>query len=205
VSGAHIEENLLEQYAMGVLPDRPRTTVDEHLLVCLECQARLVQVDEFLAAFRPAVLQVCTQPLVARKQFRLLPRFVRLGSVAALAACVLFVILRPGAHPVAPAIIQMRAFRGTDRAARLPAGRSAMLVFNVAGQSRLAKYEIEVVDLSGKAIWTVETEAKGDSLRIGIRKLDPGSYWVRIYRGQPDKRLLEEYALRVEQPSIVKR
>lgn len=205
MSNAHIEENLLEKYAMGVLPGPPRAELDEHLLACPECQSRLVQLDGFLAAFRPAVLQMQTRPGVARKPFGLLPRLVWLGSAAALAVCLLLVILRPGARPAAPAIIQMQALRGLDRAARLTAGQSALLVFDVAALAAPAKYEIEVVDLSGKAIWTVETVAKGGRLSVPVRKLEPGSYWVRVYRDQPEKGLLEEYALRVEQPFGVNR
>jgi len=205
MSNAHIEDNQLEQYAMGVLPEQPRAALDEHLLACPDCQSRLLQLDAFLAAFRPAVLQMQKQPVVARRQFRLLPRMAWLGSVAALATGLLFVILRPGAQPVAPAIIQMQALRGPERVASLTPGQSAVLVFDVAGLAKPAKYEIEVVDRSGKAIWTVETEAKGDTLSVLVRQLDPGSYWVRVYRDQPEKGLLEEYALRVAKPTGLKR
>jgi len=200
----HIEENLLEQYAMGALPELPRAALDEHLLGCPDCQSRLVQLDAFMAAFRPAVLQMQKQP-VRREPFGLLPRLVWLSSVVALAACLLFVIPRPGAYSGAPAIIQMRALRGPESAARLTSGQPALLVFDVAGQAKPAKYEIEVVGPSGKAIWTVDTETKGDTLSVPVRKLDPGSFWVRVYREQPEKALLEEYALRVVRPSGVKR
>lgn len=205
MSGDHIEENLLEQYAMGDLPEQPRAALDEHLLGCPDCQSRLVQLDAFLAAFRPAVLQMQKQPVAARKQFRLLPRLAWLGSVAVLAACLLFLILRPGIHPAAPAIVQMQALRGPERAVRLTAGQSAVLVFDVSGQAQPVKYEIEVVDRSGKAISTFEAEAKGETLSVPVRKLESGSYWVRVYRDLPEKRLFEEYALRVAKPSGVKK
>jgi hypothetical protein len=201
VSKTHIEDNRLEQYAMGALPEQPRAAVDEHLLACADCQSRLVQIDLFLAAFRPAILQMQTQPAVARKEFRLFPRLVWPASVAAMAACLLLVTVGPGAHPVAPAIVQMQALRGPGRVARLTAGQSALLVFDVAGEASPAKYEIEVVDRSGKAVYTAATEAIGDTLSFPVRKLYPGSYWVRVYRDRPEKELLEEYALRVEKPS----
>jgi len=200
MSSDHIEENLLEQYAMGALPEPALPALDEHLLGCPDCQARLVQLDAFLAAFRPAVHEMQEQP-VARRQFRFLPKLVWLGPVAALAAGLVFVVLRPGTHPVAPAVIQMRALRGPEQAARLIAGQSALLVFDVSGQAAPAGYEIEVVDRSGGSVWTVRAEAKGATLSVPVRKLQPGSYWVRVYRDQPEKALLEEYALRVVKPS----
>ncbi len=196
MSDEHIEENLLEQYAMDVLSEQPRDELDEHLLACLECQSRLVQLDAFLAAFRPAVLQMQKQPVMRLHQFRLFPRLVWLVSVAVVAAS-LFLILRSGARPVTPAIIQMRALRGPESVARLTAGRPALLVFDLAGTARPAKYQVEVVDSLGKALWTVAAETKGDRLSVPVRKLEPGSYWVRVYRDQPEKSLFEEYALRV--------
>lgn len=205
MTGDHIEENLLEQYAMGGLPEPPRAAVDEHLLSCPDCQSRLVQLDAFLAAFRPAVLQMQKQPVAARQQFRRFPRVAWVGSAAALAACLLLLILRPGIRPTAPAVIQMQALRGPESAVRLTAGQSAVLVFEVSGQARPVKYEIEIVDRSGKAISTFEAEAKGETLSVPVRKLESGSYWVRVYRDQPEKRLFEEYALRVAMPSGVKR
>jgi hypothetical protein len=72
-----------------------------------------------------------------------------------------------------------------------------LLVFDLAGTARPAKYEVEVVDSLGKALSTVAAETKEDRLSIPVRKLEPGSYWVRVYRYQPEKSLLEEYALRV--------
>jgi anti-sigma factor RsiW len=205
MSSDHIEENLLEQYAMGVLAEQPRAALDEHLLGCPDCQSRLVQLDAFLAAFRPVVLQMKKHPVTGQKQFRSFSQLVWLSSAAALAACLLFLILKPGAQPAAPAIIQMQALRGPESAARLTAGQSAVLVFDVSGQAQPARYEIEVVDNSGKAVWTIETEAKGATLNVPLRALESGSYWVRVYRNQPEKRLFEEYALRVAEPSPVKR
>jgi Putative zinc-finger len=204
VSSVHIEENLLEQYAIDALPEQPRAEVDEHLLGCPECQSRLVQLDAFLAAFRPAVLEIQREP-AGGKRFRLLPRLVWLSSVAVPAACLVILFLRPAVRPVAPAIIQMQALRGPERAVQVTPGQSALLVFDVAGHAVPAAYEIELVDRSGRAVWTVHAEAKDQTLSVPVRKLDPGSYWVRMYRVQPTKELLEEYALRVAEAFRVKR
>jgi len=197
--GEHIEEYLLEQYAMDALPEQPRAALDEHLLGCADCQARLVQLDAFLSAFKPAILQMQEQPAARRNFFRL-PRLVWLGSAAMVATCGLILMVRPAANTVAPAVIQMQALRGPEKAARLTAGQPAFLVFDVGGQAGPSKYEIEVVDRSGKEIWTDVVETKDDTLRIPARKLAPGSYWVRVYRDQIEKKLLGEYALLVVKP-----
>lgn len=50
----HIPEDLLERYAMGMLSDSETGPLEEHLLVCHECQDRLRAVDEYVAAIRAA-------------------------------------------------------------------------------------------------------------------------------------------------------
>lgn len=55
----HLSEELLEEYAMGRLPEHRAAAVEEHLLLCNHCQNELVALDEFryaLAAAMPAVL-----------------------------------------------------------------------------------------------------------------------------------------------------
>lgn len=195
MSDTHIEENLLEQYAMDALPEQQRTGVDEHLLECMDCQARLIQVDAFLHAFRPAVVEMRQQPTV-KWRMRFFPRLVWLAPAAATAMLV-FLVFRPGIQSVAPAIIQMRALRGIESVARLTAGQPAVLVFDVAGRDRAAKYEVEVVSPLGKAVFAAAAETKEGKLSVPLRNLEPGSYWVRVYRSQPEKSLLEEYALKV--------
>ena len=58
----HIPEDLLEQYAMGTLPDPESAPVEEHILLCSECQARLQEIDEFLLAIQGAAAALLRQP-----------------------------------------------------------------------------------------------------------------------------------------------
>lgn len=50
----HIDEELLEAYALSRLGEPDLGYVEEHLLVCEPCRARLVQTDAFAAALRAA-------------------------------------------------------------------------------------------------------------------------------------------------------
>ncbi len=45
---SHIEEDTLERYAMDQVPDFDSAPVEEHLLVCHNCQDRLAEIDRFL-------------------------------------------------------------------------------------------------------------------------------------------------------------
>lgn len=49
---AHVDEEGLERYAMGTLRDEETAAVEEHLLLCPDCQNKLAELDEFLRALR---------------------------------------------------------------------------------------------------------------------------------------------------------
>jgi len=50
----HPDEELLEGYAMGTLRGAGLARLEEHLLICEECQDRLREVDAFVSAIREA-------------------------------------------------------------------------------------------------------------------------------------------------------
>src|SRR5260370_345699 len=54
----HIDENVLDRYAMGTLPGAAIPQVEEHLLSCSFCQSRLLETDDFLTHFPPALTHV---------------------------------------------------------------------------------------------------------------------------------------------------
>jgi len=50
----HITEDVLEAYAMGMLPDEGCAPLEEHLLICSDCQTRLDVADAFIRIFKIA-------------------------------------------------------------------------------------------------------------------------------------------------------
>jgi len=51
----HISDDSLEQYTMGTLPEPDLNLVEEHLLICEECQDRLKATDAYVVAMRSAL------------------------------------------------------------------------------------------------------------------------------------------------------
>ena len=51
----HIPDDLLEEYALGRVPDRGRTPVEEHLLICPTCQNNLAEIDEYIGVMKTAL------------------------------------------------------------------------------------------------------------------------------------------------------
>ncbi|MBN9658610.1 MAG: hypothetical protein J0H49_10565 [Acidobacteria bacterium] len=50
----HISDDWLERYSMRTLHESHMPWVEEHLLVCRECQARLKATDEYISATKAA-------------------------------------------------------------------------------------------------------------------------------------------------------
>ena len=193
----HIEEDLLDQYAMATLPEGSVAEVEEHLLGCSFCQKRLVEADEFLTVFRKAATELGARPAQQPRQFWP-SRVIAWGSAAALAALLVFLISgqRQEAKPP-PAIVFMQSLRGPWTEAQIVSGRPCRLVFDLPVQSTV-DYEVEIVDEIGKGILTIRAEVRNGQLIVPLKKLGRGSYWVRVYRVRPDRQVLAEYGLRAD-------
>ena len=79
----------------------------------------------------------------------------------------------------------------------MSASRPCLLVFDLDLPRNKADYEIEIVDAAGEQVIRKDAEVKNGRLAILVRRLAPGSYWVRVYRKQ-DSELRAEYSLRSE-------
>jgi hypothetical protein len=194
----HIHEDLLDQYAMATLPEGSVAEVEEHLLSCSLCQKRLVETDEFLTVFRAAATQVDARPARQPKPF-LLSRIIACAGAAA-AFAVLLVFLIPGERQNAklpPATLLMQSFRGPEAAAHMVSGRPYRLVFDLSVQATV-DYEVEIVDEIGNGILRIGADVRNGQLTAPLEKLGRGSYWVRVYRTQPDRQVVAEYRLRAD-------
>jgi anti-sigma factor RsiW len=199
MSTPHIPEESLEQYAMGALSGGSNVAVEEHLLYCESCQARLVAFDEFLTVFRAAAAQADARPAPAWRSL-LAPRKVWwAGAAAAAAALVIaFTGWEPRTATPAPGSVMMESMRGPEAGARIAAGKPYRLVFDVPMPAPLAESRIEVVNGLGKAVLSATPEVKDGRLAALIPSLPRGTYWVRVYRGAGEAELLAEYGLRAE-------
>ncbi len=59
----HCTEEELERYAMGAAAERERAFIEEHLLLCVQCQQKLTQVDRTIALVRSAADALQHQPV----------------------------------------------------------------------------------------------------------------------------------------------
>jgi hypothetical protein len=48
----HVADDLLEAYSLEALAEESLAYVEEHLLICEDCRARLQAIEEFVAGFQ---------------------------------------------------------------------------------------------------------------------------------------------------------
>lgn len=204
----HARDGILEQYSLGTLPDAEVEKLEEHLLVCSACRDRLEETDAFVEAMRQAALKLQLEPPS--------PWTGRLGSVArwfarpapkvAAVAAVLLLLLwavrpwRAGAPDSGPAVsVLLQATRGGEAlaGAHAPAGKPLLLTLDATGLAALPSYHLQIVDSHGAAVLESDIRPANGGLRFTTRKLNPGSYWVRLSEPFPHGALLREFGLAV--------
>jgi predicted anti-sigma-YlaC factor YlaD len=55
----HCDEEVLEEYCLGILNERRTSAVEEHLLVCEECRDALAVQNEFVQCLKAALRVQC--------------------------------------------------------------------------------------------------------------------------------------------------
>jgi hypothetical protein len=195
----HIEENLLDQYALGTLSAESIAELEEHLLACSICQSRLVEADALLLLFREAETLEDAHAIPRWRNAFAFRNSLLAGTAAVLAALLILLITGDSHHAkLSPAILLMESLRGPEAAAEMASSKPSLLVFDVAAPANPADYEIEIVDAAGNEVLKRSAEVRDGRLAVLVERLARGSYWVRVYRTQPAKELLAEYSLRAE-------
>jgi anti-sigma factor RsiW len=195
MSTEHPSEDVIDRYAMGLLDEASAAEVEEHLLGCVRCQNRLVDTDEFVAAFRVVAVEPDVRPASRWQRMRQFGKFSWLTVAGATALAILVFIPVTNHVQRVPVTIELQALRGPETAARVAAGTPALLKFDLPSAEAKA-YQVEVVDAAGAEVFRTPASMQGGRLVAGIRKLSRGTYWVRLYE-QPDD-LIAEYGLRAD-------
>jgi anti-sigma factor RsiW len=187
----HINDRNLEDYSSGLLPDARLAEVEEHLLVCPQCQQQLARADEFAVLFRETAPGVVPSRRWWRLGDLLTPSRPAMWAGAA-AALVLAIVVPLQLRESPPATVLLHSLRGPESAAQAPGRRPLRLVLDVPPQSAGM---VEIVDPAGKPVVSMPAEIQGGQPIVNLKKMDRGSYWVRIYSKADPSELLVEYGL----------
>jgi Putative zinc-finger len=222
----HPTTDVLEEYAFHRLPEPDTEALEEHLLMCPECQDSLADMDEYI---------LLVKHVTARHQSRhksvLQPEFAAtrkpthlgraldisgmdvirsLGFALAAALVLICVGIARFSWPVAPVVtaepVELIALRGGDDALLNPfinplvnhahAGRPLDMNVDVTGLPSSDRYRIEIVNSAGQRAWDGQVQGSGNPLAVHIAK--------GFRRGQywvrlySSSQLLREFGLKVD-------
>jgi hypothetical protein len=193
----HLDDEELERYSMGAMPEAAIAPFEEHLLVCEPCQLRLAQTDAYVGAMRQASARLRTEPLKRGLPWLRFPRLIPAlaGMAVAIVAAGLW-IGRPDMGEAHPFAVDLEATRGAAIEAKAPAGRWLLLRLDLANLPASSSYRLEMVDRFGSRIYQATVAAQGSKAGFMVPGTQPGIYFVRLYR--PPGELLREYGFEVE-------
>lgn len=192
----HATEEVLEEYTFGRICEPQLGWLEEHLLICPQCQSELDDIEEYKVFMKAGLASFESERLAAagpvaspgrprspaglwswlREALSIyfaLPRMPGIENL--LAAAVLLVLAGAGVTwrmespaALAPvAIIRLIALRGGEGdVARAPSGRPLELVFGRTDLAADLSYRAEVVDASGRQMWNGNVRIADRSLSV---------------------------------------
>jgi len=198
----HPTEDLLEEYSFGRIYEPALAPLEEHLLICAQCQAQLLEIDEYRAVMKSGIAAF------ERERQRALVRppgfgFPKLfGSMLVAAGVLLMVagvigwrVYRPAKDVTSVRLIALRG-SGGDGSAHARAGRRLELVIDGMDFPSSGSYRLEIVSASGRPVWSGITRVAGQDISADVDvHFQSGVYWVRLYSGA---RELREFGLHID-------
>jgi hypothetical protein len=178
----HPTSDVFEEYAFQRLSEADTDAVEEHVLVCPECQISLAATDEYILLMKQATarMESFVGPTFAHPRTRMQQiQTFGIAIAAILLLCVSVAVMgaRFGwlASPIATAID---------------------LHIDVTGLAAADRYRVEIVNSRGQPTWDAEIANSTGPLAVHVAKgFKRGQYWVRLYSGG---RLQREFGLTVE-------
>ncbi len=203
----HFDEELLELYSIGRLPDERVLAVEEHLLLCSECQLRFTSIDEFVRAAKVAAAELESEKATPKRDFAELLRRLWLipkpmwgaGMATACLAVSLVVLSSWQVQNDHQTELRLTAARG--QAGLTPHASSherLLLTIDATSIAPAPVYVLQVVNASGGEVWKAEPTTKGNQIAAKVPRLKAGIYWVRLYNRMDTENPLQEYELVIE-------
>jgi hypothetical protein len=198
LQNSHIEEEVLERYALGKLSEEQAAPLEEHLFICHQCQDRLEAADDLIKNLRLAAPLLEAEPAAEPwyQRFFRIPKLAWVPAVAA--AAVLAIVIQTTPSLDRPQVVELRALRGGDSASEVESGSLLNLRLGTEGLRSGRPYRVEIVNSRGTRIWYGVVGWTDGAAGVNVPKLlGAGQYWVRLYEVDPDSELVREYGLKV--------
>ncbi len=209
----HPSEDALERYALGRVGAVESEPLEEHLLVCEHCQARLTETDQYILAMRDAAQMLLSKQEEAEAEARRTqaarsarPRLASqggyrflwpAGALAFTAFAVAMILPEGSRHNAGAQQVYLEVSRGAqDLSATVKAGRRLSVGLSVAEVAASSSYRVDVVTEAGDPVWTgIVPAVKGFVHFEPSGALGAGRFWVRLSLPTDPPILLREYGL----------
>jgi len=201
----HPTEEILEAYVFHRLSEPLVAQVEEHLLICPQCQDVVAESDQFVSAFQAAGRFPVPATGLDRwgwwNGLNAAAHFAQKTSLAPIFALVILALVVVWKHPTEappPVAVSLSSLRGADPLAPAPAGRPLQLSIEspdlAPGLTSGREYRVELVDAAGRPVWKGGASTTDGKLIARMSKpLSSGVYWVRLYGANSE--LLREFGL----------
>jgi len=193
---SHATSDQLEDYVLGRLPASDVDGLEEHLMVCAECRARLGEIEDFVGGVKEALGEEKPRTAAAHQiDWFGWVRCPAFSIAIGFAALIIVVgILASGRTKLAPmAALQLTAMRG-EMPATVPANQFELTLSDAPREG--GTFRIEVVNAMGEPVWLglAVSGPAGLQTRL-IRPLMPGDYFARLY--DSSDKIVREYGFRI--------
>jgi anti-sigma factor RsiW len=196
---AHGTDEQLELYALGRLADTDHAILEEHLIVCAACRAKLDGIGDFAFGMQAAGVGATAMDQIGNPGFldgvrALLRRPAVSMSLAFVLLLVIVGIFSTGRNELPQvATLQLTSTRGA-MPVTVPA-RSYDLQLSD-GPREGGPFRVEVLNPAGGVMWANLAQGGPAGIKIDVtQRLTPGDYFVRV--STADGKLEREYGFRV--------
>ncbi len=194
----HATEELLEEYSFGRIGEPQLGWLEEHLLICPQCQSALEDIDEYkvfiktgLASFErerqdaagtldspnhpgpparlPSLLRKALSVHFAWPRILVAKNLLAAAVLLVLAGATLAWWMQSSVAMAPLATVRLIALRGGEGdAARAPSGRPLDLVFNRTDLPADLSYRAEVLNSSGRQVWAGSVRIADQNLSVRV-------------------------------------
>jgi hypothetical protein len=197
--GPHLEESEVEQYSMGELPEASLAPFEEHLLACVSCQDRLLEMEAYVNAVCSVSpnLRAAPRPRWRELFFQPWPAWAAAMALGVIALTVVILRVAPPRSQVGLTAVFLQSSRGIEglALARAPVGQPVLLNIDLTELPAFPSYRLEIVNAAGKPVWQAAAIPKEGKIAQPLSKgLAAGQYYIRLYG--PGGELLREFSLR---------
>jgi hypothetical protein len=196
---AHLNEDVLERYAMNRLSEAESEEVEDHIAICSDCLDSLDHVTAFVNGMRTALREAESTQAPESKPKSWFQRWLTPGrtsipvwaGLAVAATAVLLFVNRPAELSPA-ALVTLDGTRGSSTVVHGTGPFEFELFMPAEGKS----YHVELLDAGGARLWESEVPGQNGKLRATVKlRMSAGQYYLHVT--EPVSGSQHDYAVQV--------